>query len=146
MKLFFQELKKNPDVSDFTLKEQNEKKEVYSFSYKEMTFSASQTINRDTVLSRISIGLNIEDLLENFDSIRLFNEVNNFNKSVSTIKVVVTKIDGLRALMRFSVEYSLDDNLFNQINLEKTLILILASSKVFFSDYLTKVDSDNEEN
>ena len=60
--------------------------------------------------------------------------MNKYNKKFNIIKIILHKVDGLNVYMRFSVEYSIPDNLFESLkieDMEDNLKLIIGASEIF---------------
>ena len=63
MKIFFKQIENIKLVSEFKLREDSNNKDSYIFNYRDVTFTALQITKPDLTLSRISLGLNAEGLL-----------------------------------------------------------------------------------
>ena len=136
MKIFFKQIEKIKLVSEFKLREDSNNKDSYIFNYRDVTFTALQITKPDLTLSRISLGLNAEGLLNKVGINKILEEINSFNRRISTIKIVMQKTEDSNVFFRFSVEFPISDELFNKIDLEPSIKLIMASSKVLIADLL----------
>lgn len=79
-----------------------------------------------------------EKLFQVANKEQILDEINKFNKRVSTLKVVLDKIEDENIYMRFSVEFGIEDSIFKQINFKDLIKLLLASSKLFMSKFLNE--------
>lgn len=136
MKLFFKQIANIELVSELKLIEDSNEKDSYIFNYRDITFTALQITKPDLTLSRISLGLNVEELLNKVDINKVLEEINSFNRKISTIKIVMQKTEKSDVFFRFSVEFPISDELFNKIDLEPSIKLIMASSKVLIAELL----------
>ena len=136
MKIFFKQIVNIKLVSEFKLREDSNNKDSYIFNYRDVTFTALQITKPDLTLSRISLGLNAEGLLNKVGINKILEEINSFNRRISTIKIVMQKTEDSNVFFRFSVEFPISDELFNKIDLEPSIKLIMASSKVLIADLL----------
>lgn len=136
MKIFFKQIENIKLVSEFKLREDSNNKDSYIFNYRDVTFTALQITKPDLTLSRISLGLNAEGLLNKVGINKILEEINSFNRRISTIKIVMQKTEDSNVFFRFSVEFPISDELFNKIDLEPSIKLIMASSKVLIADLL----------
>lgn len=143
MSVFFDEIKKLENVSEFTLRDIDDPN-IYKFNYKELTLLAIQTSKNDNVLSRINFSLMCEDLLNKVTKEKILEKINKFNQRTLTLKITLQKIEEKSVFLKFSIEYAIDDKLFEYINLEKNLRLLFSAPNVIIKDIIKEEENTNE--
>lgn len=133
MQEFFEKIKKTELVENF---KKTESENNYQFEYRNALMTASQVTKENLTVSKISYGLKYEELLKDITLYKIYETINKYNKKFNVIKIILHKVDGLNLYMRFSVDYTIPDELFNSIKLEDmedNLKLILGTSEVFIN-------------
>ena len=131
MQKFFKKVENIKLVENFKM---TESENTYQFEYKSALMTASQTTKEKLTVSKINYGLQYEDLLKDITLNQIYETMNKYNKKFNIIKIILHKVDGLNVYMRFSVEYSIPDNLFESLkieDMEDNLKLIIGASEIF---------------
>ncbi|PWB14883.1 hypothetical protein DCO44_07525 [Acinetobacter sp. AM] len=142
MNTFFNQIQKLDNVEEFKLRDSDDRN-VYSFNYRGLTLSAVQIVKNEITLSRMNFSLLCEDLLVRVSKEKILEKINQFNKKVITLKIILQKIEENDAYFRFTVEYGISDEIFQYIELEDNLKLLFATPKVFINSLLNE-DENNE--
>lgn len=143
MSVFFDQIKKLESVNEFTLRDIDDPN-VYKFNYKDLTLLAIQTSKNDNVLSRINFSLVCENLLNKVTKEKILEKINEFNKRTLTLKIALQKIEEKDVFLKFSIEYGIDDKLFEYINIEKNLKLLFSAPNVIVKEILKEEENPNE--
>ena len=143
MSVFFDQIKKLESVNEFTLRDIDDPN-VYKFNYKDLTLLAIQTSKNDNVLSRINFSLMCENLLNKVTKEKILEKINEFNRRTLTLKITLQKIEEKDVFLNFSIEYGIDDKLFEYINIEKNLKLLFSAPNVLVKEILKEEENPNE--
>lgn len=143
MSVFFDQIKKLESVNEFTLRDIDDPN-VYKFNYKDLTLLAIQTSKNDNVLSRINFSLMCENLLNKVTKEKILEKINEFNRRTLTLKITLQKIEEKDVFLKFSIEYGIDDKLFEYINIEKNLKLLFSAPNVLVKEILKEEENRNE--
>jgi hypothetical protein len=143
MSVFFDQIKKLESVNEFTLRDIDDPN-VYKFNYKDLTLLAIQTSKNDNVLSRINFSLMCENLLNKVTKEKILEKINEFNRRTLTLKITLQKIEEKDVFLKFSIEYGIDDKLFEYINIEKNLKLLFSAPNVLVKEILKEEENPNE--
>ena len=143
MSVFFFFIKKLESVNEFTLRDIDDPN-VYKFNYKDLTLLAIQTSKNDNVLSRINFSLMCENLLNKVTKEKILEKINEFNRRTLTLKITLQKIEEKDVFLKFSIEYGIDDKLFEYINIEKNLKLLFSAPNVLVKEILKEEENPNE--
>ena len=130
-------------VNEFTLRDIDDPN-VYKFNYKDLTLLAIQTSKNDNVLSRINFSLMCENLLNKVTKEKILEKINEFNRRTLTLKITLQKIEEKDVFLKFSIEYGIDDKLFEYINIEKNLKLLFSAPNVLVKEILKEEENPNE--
>ncbi|HEO1790829.1 TPA: hypothetical protein VAM21_003626, partial [Acinetobacter baumannii] len=137
------QIKKLESVNEFTLRDIDDPN-VYKFNYKDLTLLAIQTSKNDNVLSRINFSLMCENLLNKVTKEKILEKINEFNRRTLTLKITLQKIEEKDVFLKFSIEYGIDDKLFEYINIEKNLKLLFSAPNVLVKEILKEEENPNE--
>lgn len=131
MQKFFKKIQDIKLVENFKMTDSDN---IYQFEYKESLMTASQTTKENLTVSKINFGLQYADLLKDVKISQIYETINKYNKKFNIIKIVLHKIEDLDVYMRFSVDYSIPDNLFASLeikDMEDNLELMMGASEIF---------------
>ncbi|MFW2173748.1 hypothetical protein ACG95N_09530 [Acinetobacter guillouiae] len=135
MSIFFDEilvLKKLTLQTTSTSKKNNE---ILHFDFDGLFANAEQLVNKDITISRIVFPFsyyNSKRLTKNV----VTNLINKFNSKIPFIKITLKKNDTKEVQVNFSMEYTIEDNLFKSIDLNRDIDLLI-SSTIIFQDMLS---------
>lgn len=144
MNNFFQEIKNLTDVKDLKLIDKTGEEYIYTFIYNEVEMFAIQSIVQTNYLSRLSFSISSDGLLNRLSKEIILEEVNNFNTNILTLKSCVLKFHEKNVVFRFTIEYSVDDKLFKDIDLNKALFLLFFAPDILFKNLKEKEVTKNE--
>ena len=85
-----------------------------------------------------------ENLLNKVTKEKILEKINEFNRRTLTLKITLQKIEEKDVFLNFSIEYGIDDKLFEYINIEKNLKLLFSAPNVLVKEILKEEENPNE--
>ena len=129
MSVFFEQLEKTDNISDFKKVDKNGNT-VCFFRFNELFSAAEQTATEHITASRIVLNFNFEKP-KTFNKLKIFEFANLINSKLPGLKATVKNISHQKIDITFSLEYLLPDYLFINVNFNNDLEIISAGSVLF---------------
>lgn len=135
MSIFFEELQK---LKDFSLQAKSKSKsneDIFHFDFDGLFGSAHQMYSEEITVSRIVFPFSYANQ-KRVTKNNIHNIINKFNSKVPLIKLTYKNHNSTEIQVNFSMEYTLNDNLFRSMNLHRDIELLI-SGTVIFQDMLS---------
>jgi hypothetical protein len=131
MLFFFEKIK-----SFTTVQMLREDENTLHFSFDGFRGYAEYDKNQDSIvpISRINFPFSYQKS-KVINKTKVYELVNKINQRIPIAKVIIKKIETTEVIIDFNIEYSIEDKIFQYVDLSKDLDIII-SSAVIFEDML----------
>lgn len=130
MSIFFEELQKLKDFSLQTTTKSKSNEDIFHFDFDGLFGSAHQIYSKEITVSRIVFPfsyVNQKRMTKN----NINNIINKFNSKVPLIKLTFKNHNSTEIQVDFSMEYTVNDNLFRSIDLNRDIQLLISGTAIF---------------
>lgn len=127
MLFFFEKIKSFRQVKTI-----REDEKILHFSFDEFRGRAEYDENQDSIvpISRIIFPFSYEKSRV-INKVKVYELVNKINQRIPIVKVIIKKIETTEVVIDFNLEYSIEDKVFQNVDLSKDLDIIISSALIF---------------